>query len=322
MMNKSGISSFVKKITFMQTILGSGGAIGSLLTKELMKYTNKVRLVARNPQKVNDTDELFKADLTNAGEVLKSVEGSEVVYLCVGLPYHLKVWQQQWPAIMKNVINACKQHKAKLVFVDNVYMYSQDAIPQMTEESPLDPPSQKGKIRLQIAQMLMDEVAKGTLTALIARSADFYGPDVKTSVLKISVFDNFQKGKKAMWLSDATKLHSFTYTPDIAKATALLGNTADSYGQVWHLPTSTEKLTGVDFINMIATEMKVKPAYNTLSKFMISLLGLFMPMLRELKEMQYQNDRNYFFDSSKFQQRFGLTPTSYADGVKEIVKGM
>ena len=306
----------------MQTILGSGGAIGSLLAKELLKYTDKVRLVARNPQKVNDADELFKADLTNASEVLKSVEGSEVVYLCVGLPYQLKVWQQQWPAVMQNTINACIQHKAKLVFIDNVYMYSQDAIPHMTEESPLNPPSQKGKIRLQIAQMLMDEVANGTLTALIARSADFYGPDVKTSVLKISVFDNFQKGKKAMWLSDATKIHSFTYTPDIAKATALLGNTADAYGQVWHLPTSTEKLTGIDFIKMIAAEMKVKPAFNTFSKFMISALGLFLPILRELKEMQYQNDQNYFFDSSKFQQRFGISGTNYADGVKEIVKGM
>ena len=306
----------------MQTILGSGGAIGSLLAKELMNYIDKVRLVARNPQKVNDSDELFKADLTNASEVLKSVEGSEVVYLCVGLPYQLKVWQQQWPAVMQNTINACIQHKAKLVFIDNVYMYSQDAIPHMTEESPLNPPSQKGKIRLQIAQMLMDEVANGTLTALIARSADFYGPDVKTSVLKISVFDNFQKGKKAMWLSDATKIHSFTYTPDIAKATALLGNTADAYGQVWHLPTSTEKLTGIDFIKMIAAEMKVKPAFNTFSKFMISALGLFLPILRELKEMQYQNDQNYFFDSSKFQQRFGISGTNYADGVKEIVKGM
>ncbi len=306
----------------MQTILGSGGAIGSPLAKELMKYTDKVRLVARNPQQVNDTDELFKADLTNAADVLNAVKGSDVVYLCVGLTYKLKVWKLQWPVIMKNVIEACKQHKAKLVFVDNVYMYSQDAIPHMTEESPLDPPSQKGKIRLQIAQMLMEEVAKGTLTALIARSADFYGPEVKTSALKISVFDNFQKGKKAMWLSEATKIHSFTYTPDTAKATALLGNTADAYGQVWHLPTSTEKITGVDFINLIATEMKVKPAFNTLSKFMLSLLGIFMPMLRELKEMQYQNDRNYFFDSSKFQQRFGIKPTSYAEGVKEIVKGM
>ena len=89
----------------MQTILGSGGAIGSVLAKELIKYTDKIRLVARNPQKVNDTDELFKADLTNAGELLKSVERSEVEYLCVGLTYQLKVWQQQWLAVAFTFIN-------------------------------------------------------------------------------------------------------------------------------------------------------------------------------------------------------------------------
>ena len=306
----------------MQTILGSGGAIGLLLAKELMKYTDKVRLVARNPQKVNDSDELFNADLTDAAAVLKAVEGSEVVYLCVGITYSLNVWEVQWPLIMQHTIDACIQHKAKLVFIDNVYLYSKDAIPHMTEKSLLDPPGKKGKVRFKIAQMLTDAIAKGTLTALIARSADFYGPDVNTSVLKISVFDNFKKKKKAMWLTDATKIHSFTYTPDIAKATALLGNTALAYGQVWHLPTSAEKLTGIDFIKMIAGEMGVKGGYSTLSKFMMGLLGLFMPMLKELKEMQYQHDRDYFFDSSKFEKQFGIKPTSYKEGVKAIVKGM
>ena len=125
-----------------------------------------------------------------------------------------------------------------------------------------------------------------------------------------------------MWLADTTKYHSFTYTPDIAKATALLGNTADAYGQIWHLPTSAEKLTGADFVKMIAAEMNVKPAYSVLSKFMLGVLGIFMPMLRELKEMQYQNDRDYFFDSSKFEKRFGIKAISYKDGIKEIVKGM
>lgn len=306
----------------MQTVLGSGGAIGSPLAKELLKYTSKVRLVARNPQQVNNTDELFKADLTNEAQVLKAVEGSEVVYLCVGLQYKLKIWRQQWPSIMKNVINACEQHNVKLVFLDNMYMYASNAIPHMTEESPLDPSSRKGNIRLQIAKMLMNAIAKGTLTALIARSADFYGPAVNTSVLKISVFDNFKKDKKAMWLTDAHKIHSFTYTPDIAKSLALLGNTADAYGQVWHLPTSAEKLTGEDFISMIAKEMDVKQAYSTLSKFMINFLGLFNPLLKEIKEMQYQNDQDYFFDSSKFEKKFGFTPTSYKEGIKEIVKDM
>jgi len=306
----------------MQTILGSGGAIGSLLAKELPLYTSKIRLVARNPKKINDNDDLFKADLTDAAAVLKAVEGSEVVYLCAGLTYKLNIWQQQWPLIMQNTINACLQHHAKLVFIDNVYMYAKDEIPHMTETSKLDPPGKKGKVRLQIANMLMDAVADKNLQALIARSADFYGPGVNTSVLKISVFDNFQKGKKAMWLMDAGKIHSFTYTPDIAKATALLGNTPDAFGQVWHLPTSAEKLTGEQFIQMIAAAMQVKPAYSTLSKFMLSILSLFMPMLRELKEMQYQNDQDYFFDSSKFNKRFGFKTTMYNEGIKEIVKQM
>lgn len=306
----------------MQTILGAGGAIGSLLAKELKQYTNGIRLVARNPKKINESDELFSADLTDAAAVLKAVEGSEVVYLCAGLTYKLKIWQQQWPLIMQNSINACLQHQAKLVFIDNVYMYAKEAIPHMTEGSKLDPPSRKGKVRLQIANMLMDAVANKNLTALIARSADFYGPGVHTSVLKISVFDNFQKGKKAMWLMDAGKTHSFTYTPDIAKATALLGNTPDAFGQVWHLPTSSEKLTGEQFIQMIAAAMQVKPAYSTLSKFMLSILSIFMPMLRELKEMQYQNDQDYFFDSSKFDKRFNFKATHYQDGIHEIVKSM
>ena len=223
---------------------------------------------------------------------------------------------------MQNVITACIKHKTKLVFIDNVYMYAKNTIPAMTEKAPLGPPSKKGIIRQQIANMVTNAINNGTLTALIARSADFYGPAANTSALKIMVFDNFLKDKKAVWLADATKIHSFTYTPDIAKATAILGNTTDAFGQVWHLPTSAEKLTGADIIKLIAAAMKVKPAYYTLSKTMLSLLGWFVPTLRELKEMQYQNDQDYFFDSSKFEQRFGIKATTYQEGIKAIVADM
>jgi len=37
----------------MQVILGAGGTIGKDLAKELINYTPKVRLVSRNPQKIN-----------------------------------------------------------------------------------------------------------------------------------------------------------------------------------------------------------------------------------------------------------------------------
>jgi nucleoside-diphosphate-sugar epimerase len=306
----------------MQTILGAGGAIGTPLAKELTAYTNHIRLVGRNTKKVNDTDELVTADLTNKDEVMKAVAGSEVVYLTVGLLYNIKVWKKEWPVLMQNVIDACIHHKAKLVFLDNVYMYAADEIPHMTENSALNPPSEKGKIRLQLVQMIMNAVKEGKLTALIARSADFYGPDVNSSALKISVFDNFKKGSKAFWQEADDKIHSFTYTPDAAKETALLGNTADAFGEVWHLPTSAEKLTGKEFITMIAAAMKVQPRYYLLKKWMMRLFGLFSSMVKELVEMQYQNNQDYFFDSSKFEKRFGFTATSYQQGISEIVKTM
>lgn len=303
----------------MQTILGSGGAIGSPLAKELLNYTKDIRLVARNPKKVNETDELVKADLTNADDVDKAVAGSQVVFLTVGLEYKLKIWQQQWPLVMKNVIEACKKHDAKLVFLDNVYMYAPEEMKNMTEESRIDPASKKGKVRADLVKMLFTEIDAGRLKGLVARSADFYGPKVLSSPLGVMVPDNFKKKKKAFWQSDAGKIHSFTYTPDAAKATALLGNTEDAYNQTWHLPTSTEKLTGKDFIEKIAAEMNVSPRFYILSKRMISLLGIFIPMVKELKEMLYQYDRHYFFNSTKFTSRFPMTPTSYDDGIKAMV---
>jgi nucleoside-diphosphate-sugar epimerase len=304
----------------MQTILGSGGAIGVPLAKELSAYTNKIRLVARNPKKVNESDELFPADLTVAEQVDRAVEGSEVVYLTVGLEYKIKVWQRDWPVVMQNVIAACKKHRAKLVFLDNVYLYAPDQMANMTEDSKVAPESKKGKVRAELVKMTLDEVKAGNLTAQIARSADFYGPKVVSSPLSVMVNDNYKKNKKAFWQSDATKIHSFTFTPDAAKAVALLGNTPDAYNQTWHLPTSKEKLTGKQFIEKIAADMAIKPRYYILSPFLISILGIFIPIVKELKEMQYQYDRDYFFNSQKFEKRFSFQPTSYDQGLAIITK--
>ncbi len=303
----------------MQTILGASGTVGVELAKALKSYTDQIRIVSRNPVRTNESDQLFPADLTDAVQVDKAIEGSEIVYVTIGFQYKLKVWQAFWPKFMKDVIESCKKHQAKLVFFDNVYMYDPSEIPHMTENSRINPSSKKGKIRAEIARMLMDEVKKGNLTALIARSADFYGPNCKNSVSQI-IIDNFKKGKKGMWLADATKNHNFTYTPDAGVATALLGNTPDAYNQVWHLPSTHEKLTGKQWIEAFAKAMKVKPGYQVLPVWMMGILGVFIPIMKELKEMAYQNDRDYFFDSSKFEKRFNIKPTPVETGIRETVK--
>jgi nucleoside-diphosphate-sugar epimerase len=303
----------------MHTILGANGTIGSDLAKELTAYTRQIRLVSRNPKKINDTDELFAADLSDDQQVEKAIAGSDVVYLLVGFDYKLSVWRDKWPRLMRAVLDACIKHGAKLVFFDNVYLYDKNAIPHMTEDSPVNPPSEKGKVRRQIAEMMMNEVKNGKLKGLIARSADFYGPHNAKSALQEMAFKNLKKGKRPNWLIDADKIHSFTYTPDAAKAVALLANTADAWNQVWHMPTSTEKLTARQVIDLFNKEMGTAKKTQVMPAWMLKLLGIFIPILREMPEMMYQNDRNYFFDSSKFNTRFSFTPTSYAEGVKQTV---
>lgn len=302
----------------MQTILGAGGSIGVELAKALPAFTDRIRIVSRTPRKVNTGDELFAADITDAAAVDKAVKGSEIVYLTVGFPYRLKIWEERWPVAMRNVIDACKRHNSRLVFFDNVYMYDRNHLQHMTEETPVRPTSKKGAIRKQIADMLMSEVKEGDLTALIARSADFAGG--KSSILHQLVTDNLLKGKKANWLSDAGKIHSFTSVPDAAKGTAILGNTPDAFNQVWHLPTDSSRLTGRQWIELVAGMLNTSPRYSILSPFMLGLLGVFIPVLKEIKEMAYQYDRDYFFDSSKFNRRFSYTPVTPREAVEQLLK--
>jgi nucleoside-diphosphate-sugar epimerase len=219
---------------------------------------------------------------------------------------------------MRNVIDSCKKHNTRLVFFDNVYMYDRDHLQHMTEETPVRPTSKKGAIRQQVADMLMNEVKQGKLTALIARSADF--TNGKSSVLHQLVTDNLLKGKKANWLVNADKIHNFTFVSDAAKGTAILGNTPDAFNQVWHLPTDATKLTGRQWIELLAAEMNAKPRYSILSETMLGLLGIFMPVLKEIKEMVYQYDRDYFFDSSKFNQRFSYTPVIPKEAVRLLLQ--
>jgi nucleoside-diphosphate-sugar epimerase len=302
----------------MQTILGATGIIGTCLAKELKAYTDSIRLVSRHPQQVNGTDELVAADLLDAQQTADAVKGSEIVYLTAGLVYKTAVWQQQWPVVMQNVLRACEQHGAKLVFFDNVYMYGPVSGP-MTEATPYSPTSKKGRIRAQIATMLLDAVKAGRVTALIARAPEFYGPGKTQSGVNAMLFDNIRKGKKVQWLLSATTRRCFIYTPDAARATALLGNSPQAYNQTWHLPCSDEVVTGQSF-TAIAEKVYGKPLrYTVLGKGMLKLLGLFIPVIREINELLYQFGQDYIFDDCKFKAAFPhFKVTGYAEGIASI----
>lgn len=296
----------------MVTILGSGGAIGSELVKHLTAG-EPVRLASRNPKLVPGA-ETVAADLSNFDDTLTAVSGSRVAFLLAGLKYDLKVWRELWPRIMHNAIEACKRSNTRLVFFDNVYMYGKvEGV--MTEETPFRPSSKKGEIRAQIATALLGEMKAGNLTALIARSADFYGPSVENGVPNKLVFDKFAKGAKAMWLMNDSVKHSLTFTPDAARSLVLLADTEGAWNQTWHVPTASDPPTGKEFIELAAKEFRTQPKYRVLTRPMLWLAGWFDTTIRESYEMLYQSEFDYVFDSTKFMEAFHFQPTPYPEGI-------
>ena len=299
----------------MHTILGAGGAIGIELVSHLAKKGLRIRLVSRNPKGPAGADQVVAADLANLDQTISAVAGSEVVYLLVGLKYDLRIWRELWPRIMNNVIEACKRANAKLIFFDNVYAYGKVVGP-MTEQTPFNPCSRKGEIRAKIATTLLNEMTNGSLTALIARSPDFYGPRVQTSVANRLVFDKFAQGAKASWLVNDRTRHSWTFTPDAGKSLALLAESDSAWNRTWHVPAAPNPPTGKEFIEIAANVFSVEPNYRVLSRPLIKLAGFFDADIRESYEMLYQYDSEYLFDSTRFSTAFHFIPTSYEDGIR------
>ncbi|HET6254816.1 MAG TPA: NAD-dependent epimerase/dehydratase family protein [Puia sp.] len=297
------------------TILGANGIIADSLARELTGLP--VRLVSRHPKAIAGAT-IHPADITDPAQTLDAIRDSAVVYCCIGLPYNYSIWRQQWPRIIDNIIAACRQTQAKLLFFDNVYMYGQAPGP-MTEETPYNPTSRKGDLRARIATQLMSEVRKGNIIAAIARSADFYGPGAgKTSIPSFLVTQRLIKGQRAQWLVNAHVPHSFTFVPDAVKALRLLALDDNAWNQVWHLPTATNPLTGADFIEKAAAELKKASQYTVLPKWMIRLGGIFDRMTAELYEMLYQYEFDYVFDSTKFETAYSFKPTAYQQGIHEV----
>lgn len=299
----------------MITILGAGGAISNELVKLLAARKQPFRLVSRNPVSTPGATQVVSCDLSDKDQTIQAVAGSRVVYLLAGLKYDHKVWAELWPRIMANTIEACKRTNARLIFFDNVYMYGKVS-GAMTEDTPFNPCSRKGEIRAKIATNLINEWKAGGLTSMIARAADFYGPNAKTGIPNLMVFEPMSKKQKAMCLVNDSQSHCYTYVPDAAEALISLAASESTWNQTWHMPTTSNPLTGKEFIAHAAEAIGVPSKYRVLSRPMVRIFGWLDPVVGEVYEMLYQNDSPYLFDSSKYARAFGFLGTPYAEGIR------
>ncbi len=246
------------------------------------------------------------------------MKGSKTAYFTLGLPISSDLWEKQFPLITRNIIDACKINGTKLVFFDNTYMYPQDDR-VLTEQTPFEPVGRKGRIRKEMAEMVLTEMQAGELEAVICRAPEFYGPGKTQSITNTMIFDNIKEAKKLKVPLRADKKRSLIWTPDASRATALIGNTPDAFGQTWHLPVDESHPTYNEFIALASEIYGKELKYAVVPKFVFKIGARFNNRVKELQELLPRYEHDNVFDDSKFKKRFpDFEVTTYRQGIGQI----
>ena len=308
----------MKENNDLHVVLGASGGIGSALVEELVERGHRVRAVSRSGDTTGiEGVEGVNADVSTTEGVKVAVAGAAVVYHAAQPDY--TKWPEEFPPMTDVVISGAENAGAKLVFADNLYMYGAGTTRLMTEETPQEATSRKGRTRILMAGRLLEAHRSGRVRVTMGRASDYYGPRGTGSLAGDTLFGAAVEGKTVRWPASLDVPHQFNYLPDIARALVTLGEREEADGAVWHLPAA-EPLTGRRFAEMVFAEVGGSPKVGVLSKTMTRLIGTFVPPLREFPEIWYQYEKLFFADTSKFERAFGpFEPTPHEAAIESTV---
>ncbi len=226
-------------------------------------------------------------------------------------------WATKFPPLQASIIEGVARSGAKLVVVENLYMYGQVAGP-IHEGLPYTAHTKKGQVRARMAEEVQAAHRSGKLRTVSGRASDFYGPGVLQSALGERTFVPALAGKKAEAVSRLDVLHSYTYIEDFGEALARLGEHDEALGQPWHVPNAPA-LTQRELMRILFTELNMPQQVSVINRMILSLAGLFMPGAREMVEMLYEFERPFIVASSKYTAAFGAHATPIHEGLRHTI---
>ncbi len=291
------------------------GAVGRATTLALLARGDSVCVAQRSRPADLPAPAAFRAcDMMDAVSVRQAIEGASQVVMAVGFPYDAKVWRDAWPRAMTNLVEACAETKARVVFVDNLYMLGPQSEPRR-EDMPLTAKGAKPAILSQVTRIWQAAATAGRIRLAALRATDFYGPGVPVSHVGSSGLGALAQGKPAFLVAPPDTPHDFAYVPDIARAViTLLDAPDDAYGQVWNMPCAPT-LTPRQILRLGADALGIKLRVFAIPLSLLPLLGLVMPFLREVADVGFTWDRPYRVDATKFTRRFWSDVTPFEVGV-------
>ena len=300
------------------TVFGAG-QVGTLLAKQLAEQGHAVRLVRRGEAgEAIDGVTWMRGDATDAQFADKACEGATVVYNCANPPDYAR-WEGVLEPLYRSVWRAAGRSGARLVQLDNLYMYGRPAQAPFDESTPMQPCSKKGELRRRLADELFDMHARGEVVATAGRASDFFGPDTpRAMVLRPDVYDRIRAGSTVYVFGDPDTPHSYSYTPDVARGLATLGANERAFGRVWHLPVSAQ-LSTREVIDRFAARCGTTVKVRQVPRFALRILAAFWPLMEAISEMNYQWDIPYLVDDTAFRTTFDKDATPLDQAIGETL---
>ena len=299
-------------------ILGTG-AIGRAVAEELLRGGESVRMVNRSGrmEECPAGVEVVATDLYDPARVREVSRDATVVYQSAQPRYF--EWPEKFPSLQKSIIDGLTGMGAKLVIVENLYMYGEANGRVLTEDMPYKAHTRKGKVRGEISLAAFDAHKQGRLRITSARGGNFFGPWGLNSTMGGRVFYPLLEGKPAQLIGRTDLPHTHTYVKDFGKALVILGQRDEADGQAWHVPNDQPTMTQSELVQMFTEEAGVEAKMSSMGKLMMSIGGLFIPEAKESVEMMYEFEQPFIVDSSKFEKTFGMRATPMREAIKETV---
>jgi nucleoside-diphosphate-sugar epimerase len=291
-----------------RSVIFGAGQVGSPLARILVERGHEVRVVKRSPGGIPSGAQPVLGDAADLKFCIAAGEGATTVYHCINPPYSAKVWADLVPRYMANLIEASARAGARLVVLNNVYMLGRPNGKPLTNETPMHPVSRKGEIRARATEMLFDAHRRGDVRATEGRASDFYGPGGRLTLLGDYFWPRIFKGRSGQIPMNPDVPHTYHYIPDVAAGLATLGGAPDDeFGKPWMLPCRPVE-TFRDLVRRLERPLGTPIRLAVVPGWMQRTMGVFVPVLRETREMEYQWEEPFVIDDSRFRERFAAVP--------------
>ena len=306
-------------------LLGAAGAIGQSVGAALRKAGRPYRVVGRSRAPLTESfggDPLAEIATWNpddAESVRAAARGIDTIVYLVGVNY----WQfELHPKLMaKTLAGAVAEGVEHLLLIGTVYPYGRPRTHRVREDHPREPHTFKGRMRKAQEDLLLEAQAAGRIKGAVLRLPDFYGPAVDKSFLH-GAFVAATQGGTANLIGPLDTPHEFVFVPDVGPVVARLVETPAVWGHVWHLAGAgvTSQQAMLDEIaRQAGRPVKVRAA----GKWVLRLLGLFNPLLREMVEMHYLLTEPVIMDDSALAALIGpIAKTPYPEGIRQTLAAM